>query len=133
MFSGLFIKAIIQCSSHSAWFVKYVFSAKIWFMKPLTRIMIYESWIVKLKLEDVLHFCSCCKCLILYFCITDLIEKKKYQSSIFNKKDIFLSLFLTYCLKLSAQSKMSYSSHCPYFKTYFVLNKQKRKKLTLNF
>ena len=45
LFAGF--KTIILCSVHSIWFVKYVFSAKIWFVKTLTRIVKYESRVVK--------------------------------------------------------------------------------------
>ena len=38
---------IILCSVHSIWFLKYIFSAKIWFVKTSTRIVIYESRVVK--------------------------------------------------------------------------------------
>ena len=40
-------KTIILCSVHSLWFVKYVFSAKIWFMKVSPRIVKYESLVTK--------------------------------------------------------------------------------------
>ena len=40
---------IILCSVHSIWFVKLVFSAKIWFVKTLTRIMRYQSQVAKLN------------------------------------------------------------------------------------
>ena len=42
-------KTIILCSPCSVWFVKYVLSAKIWFVKTSTRIVTYESWVVKLN------------------------------------------------------------------------------------
>ena len=35
------------CSVHDLLFVKYVFTAKIWFMKTSTGIMKYESGVVK--------------------------------------------------------------------------------------
>ena len=38
---------IILFTVHSIRFVKYVFSAKIWFMKTSTRIMKYESRVIK--------------------------------------------------------------------------------------
>ena len=41
LFPGL--KTIILCSVHSTWFVKYLFSAKLWFVKTSTRIVKYES------------------------------------------------------------------------------------------
>ena len=41
---------IILCSFHSIWFVKYVFSAKIWFVKTSTKIVKYESQVVKSNL-----------------------------------------------------------------------------------
>ena len=37
------IKIIIPCSVHSILYVKYVFSAKIWFMKTLSRILKFGS------------------------------------------------------------------------------------------
>ena len=40
-------KTIILCSVHSVWFMKYVFSAKIWFVKTSTRIVKCESRVVK--------------------------------------------------------------------------------------
>ena len=40
-------KTIIVCSVHSIRFVKYVSFAKIWFMKTSTRIVKYESRVVK--------------------------------------------------------------------------------------
>ena len=40
-------KTIILCSVHSLWFVKYMFSAKIWFMKTSTRIVKYKSQVIK--------------------------------------------------------------------------------------
>ena len=42
-------KTIIFCFVHSIRFVKYVLSAKIWFVKALTRIVKYESRVVKLN------------------------------------------------------------------------------------
>ena len=41
LFTGF--KIIILCSVHSLWFVRYVFSAKIWFVKTWTRIVKCES------------------------------------------------------------------------------------------
>ena len=43
---------IILCSVHSIQFVKYVFSAEIWSMKILTRIMKYKSRVIKLNPDD---------------------------------------------------------------------------------
>ena len=40
-------KIITLCSVHSIWFVKYALAAKIWFLKTSTRIMKYESKVVK--------------------------------------------------------------------------------------
>ena len=48
-----------MCSVHSIWFVKYVHSAKIWFMKTSSRIMKYETWVVKSN-PDLLLLCSLC-------------------------------------------------------------------------
>ena len=42
-----YLKTIILCSVSSIWFVKYVFFAKIWFLKTSTRIVKYESRVVK--------------------------------------------------------------------------------------
>ena len=42
-------KTIILCSVHSIRFVKYVFFAKIWFVKTSTGIVKYESRVVKLN------------------------------------------------------------------------------------
>ena len=39
--------AIILCSIYCIWFVKYVLSAKKWFVKTSTRILKYESRVVK--------------------------------------------------------------------------------------
>ena len=41
-------KTIILCSHHAMRFLKYVFFAKIWFVKPSTRIVKYESQVIKL-------------------------------------------------------------------------------------
>ena len=46
------VKAIILYSVHSISFVKYVFSPMIRFMKTSTRIMKYESQVVKSKFYD---------------------------------------------------------------------------------
>ena len=40
-------KTILWCSVHPKWFVKYVFPAKIWFVKILTRIVNYGLRVVK--------------------------------------------------------------------------------------
>ena len=40
-------KIVILCSGRSIWFVKNVFFAKIWFVKTSTRIVKYESRVVK--------------------------------------------------------------------------------------
>ena len=45
LFAGL--KPIFLYSVYSIWFVKYVFSAEIWFVKTLTRIVKYKSRVVK--------------------------------------------------------------------------------------
>ena len=45
-----YLKTIILCSVSSIWFVKYVFFAKIWFLKTSTRIVKYESRVVKANL-----------------------------------------------------------------------------------
>ena len=45
LFAGF--KTMILCSIHSLWFVKYVRSAKIWSVKTSTRIVKYESRVVK--------------------------------------------------------------------------------------
>ena len=42
-------KTIMLCSVHSFWLVKYEFSAKIWFIKTSTRIVKYESQVIKLN------------------------------------------------------------------------------------
>ena len=47
LFEGF--QTIIMCSVHLMWIVKYVFSAKIWFAKMSTRIVKYESQVVKLN------------------------------------------------------------------------------------
>ena len=46
-------KVIILGSFHSIWFVKYVFSAKLRFVKPSTRLMKYESRVLKSNPELV--------------------------------------------------------------------------------
>ena len=40
---------VILCSFHLIWFVKYVFFAKIMFVKTSTIIVKYESWVIKSK------------------------------------------------------------------------------------
>ena len=40
-------KAIILCSVHSTWLVKHVISAKMQFVKTLTRIVIHKSRVAK--------------------------------------------------------------------------------------
>ena len=40
-------KTIILCSLHSMRFMKYVFSAKIWFVKTSTRVVKYELEVIK--------------------------------------------------------------------------------------
>ena len=47
LFAGL--KTIILCSVHPKLFVKYVFLTKYWFVKTSTRIVKYESQVVKLN------------------------------------------------------------------------------------
>ena len=47
LFAGF--NTIILCSVHSIWFVKYLFSAKIWFVKSSTRIMKCKSQVIKLN------------------------------------------------------------------------------------
>ena len=46
-------KTIMLCSVRSIRFVKYVLSAKIWFMKTSTRIVKYESRVVRLNSVSV--------------------------------------------------------------------------------
>ena len=48
LFAGF--KTLILCSGHSIWFVKYLLSAKIWFLKTSTRIVKCESQVIKLNL-----------------------------------------------------------------------------------
>ena len=43
-------KTLTLCSVHSAWFVKYVFSANIWFVKTSNTISKYQSRVVKSNL-----------------------------------------------------------------------------------
>ena len=54
LFAGF--KTIILCSIHSIQFVKYVFSAKIWFVKTSTKIVKYESRVVKSNLGLIVKF-----------------------------------------------------------------------------
>ena len=49
------LKPIILCFVHSVWFVKYLFSAEIWFVKMPTRTVKYKSWVVKLNPEVSVH------------------------------------------------------------------------------
>ena len=51
LFAGF--KVIILCSFHSIWFVKYVFSAKLRFVKPSTRLVKYKSRVLKSNPELV--------------------------------------------------------------------------------
>ena len=86
LFEGF--KAIILCSVDSSWFVKYVFPAKIEFVKTSTRIVRYASRVVKSNPVSFLtygvslsffymHVYSnnleiyqpCCKCLVLKLCL----------------------------------------------------------------
>ena len=55
LFAGF--RAIILCSVHPKWFVKFVFSAKVWFVKTSTRIVKYESLVVKSNPEDIKVWC----------------------------------------------------------------------------
>ena len=48
-------KIIILCSVCSIRFVKYVLSTKIWFVKTSTRILKYESWVIKSNSDHVIH------------------------------------------------------------------------------
>ena len=47
-----------MCSLHSIWFMKYEFSAEIWFVKTSNRIMKYESQVVKVNpnFQDILNW-----------------------------------------------------------------------------
>ena len=54
LFAGF--KIMILCSGHPIWFMNYVFSVKIWFVKNSTRIVKYESQIVKSN-PDVCNVC----------------------------------------------------------------------------
>ena len=47
----------ILCSVHSMWFVKYVFFAKIWFMKTSTRIVKTKSRVIKSNPASLLKAC----------------------------------------------------------------------------
>ena len=49
-------KTIIFCSLHSMWFMKYRFSAEIWFVKTSTRVVRFESRVIKLNSE--IYFCE---------------------------------------------------------------------------
>ena len=48
-------KTIILCSVCSIRFVKYVLSTKIWFVKTSTRILKYESRVIKSNSDHVVH------------------------------------------------------------------------------
>ena len=50
LFPGL--KTVMLCSVHYLWFVKYVFSAEIWFVKTSTRVVKYKSQVIKLNPDD---------------------------------------------------------------------------------
>ena len=52
LFAGF--KTIILCSVHPEWFMKFAFSAKIWFVKTSTRIVKYESRVFKLNPATVI-------------------------------------------------------------------------------
>ena len=47
-----------MCSLRSIWFMKYEFSAEIWFVKTSNRIMKYESQVVKVNpnFQDILNW-----------------------------------------------------------------------------
>ena len=47
LFAGYLVKDQILCSVYSIWFMKYVFFAKIWFVKTSIKIVKYESRVVK--------------------------------------------------------------------------------------
>ena len=68
-------QAIILHSVHSIWFVKYKFSAKLWFMKTSTRILKFESWVIKLIPDCIKLLVKCFETLhMLYFLVLDLYK-----------------------------------------------------------
>ena len=57
LFTGF--KTMIFCSVGSMWFMKYKFSAKIWFVETSTRIVKYESQVIKSS-PGYHHFTQVC-------------------------------------------------------------------------
>ena len=91
LFTGF--KIIILCSVHSLWFVRYVFSAKIWFVKTWTRIVKCESRVV--KSNTVYIYLIFCMSIFLHFF---LCKKKKKGST-------YLNIFCTKLNPLSANPR----------------------------
>ena len=90
---------IILCFVHSVWFVKYVFSAKIWFLKASTKIVKYESPVLKLNPGDIskqflcmyqqwwIEFISSLECfhaISLFFCLQPTKIQRTSNFSIVN-------------------------------------------------
>ena len=83
LFAG--INTIILCSPHSLWLKEYVFSAKIWFVKTLSRIVKHESGVV--KSNPVLSKIS----------IDSTFYSSKTQKIKILKRHIFLSFWVIFC------------------------------------
>ena len=79
-----YLKTIILCSVYSIWFVKYMFSAKIWSMKTSTRIVKYESWVVKSN-TDVLVIFETNDLKEVHFFISIIRVQCKFQNKIIPK------------------------------------------------
>ena len=94
-FSFASFKTIMLCSVLSIWPVKYEFSAEIWFVTTLTRIVKYESQVAKSNPENLFTAC-------IYWnqlnAINKVCEQLKYAPTLFNTTGEFI-LLVTNTLK----------------------------------
>ena len=86
LFAGF--KTITLCSVSSIWFMKYVFFAEIWFVKTSTRIVKYESRVVKSNPGNLFQWfysdlftlsCSMWYFVLWYFICDDVVNKLIFQ------------------------------------------------------
>ena len=104
------VRPLILCTVHSIWFVKYVFSAKIWSVKTSIRIVKYESrarvaksnpglpWIIDMIL--ILYREQLLKCIVkISYSKAKLLGKSSRMESFVNKVADSRSFYLGSIMK----------------------------------
>ena len=99
-----------MCSLHSIWFMKYEFSAEIWFVKTSNRIMKYESQVVKVNpnFQDILNWILQ---ILHYYC-------RKQHKNIKNSRIIEQNLVLSFPFSLF--NATCASCRLPQWQNFFI-------------